>query len=83
MAFDPFVPREVNGKDESFSCKDLDDLYSPLILFLCIFLLMTKLRALSDMLCYLKMPKGGCLVNTARKRSSMNLRLRKFGRDKI
>ncbi len=67
MAFDPFVPAEAMEKEGVIVAKDLNDLYSKSD-FISLHIPATEQTKGSigyDLLS--KMPKGGCLVNTARK----------------
>lgn len=67
MAFDPFVPAEAMEKEGVIVAKDLNDLYSNSH-FISLHIPATAETKNSigyDLLS--KMPKGGCLVNTARK----------------
>lgn len=67
MAFDPFVPAEKIEADDVTVAKDLDDLYSKSN-FVSLHIPATPQTKKSigyDLIS--KMPKGGCLVNTARK----------------
>ncbi|MGM9774839.1 MAG: NAD(P)-dependent oxidoreductase [Candidatus Egerieousia sp.] len=67
MAFDPFVPAEVMEKEGVTVAKDLNELYSKSN-FISLHIPaneQTKNSIGYDLLS--KMPKGGCLVNTARK----------------
>ncbi len=67
MAFDPFVPAEAMEKEGVIVAKDLNDLYSNSD-FISLHIPATEQTKGSigyDLLS--KMPKGGCLVNTARK----------------
>ncbi len=67
MAFDPFVPAEAMEKEGVIVAKDLNELYSKSD-FISLHIPATEQTKGSigyDLLS--KMPKGGCLVNTARK----------------
>lgn len=67
MAFDPFIPAEKIEADDVTVAKDLDDLYSKSN-FVSLHIPATPQTKKSigyDLIS--KMPKGGCLVNTARK----------------
>lgn len=67
MAFDPFVPAEKIEADDVTVAKDLDELYSKSN-FVSLHIPATPQTKKSigyDLIS--KMPKGGCLVNTARK----------------
>lgn len=67
MAFDPFLPAEKIEADDVTVAKDLDDLYSKSN-FVSLHIPATPQTKKSigyDLIS--KMPKGGCLVNTARK----------------
>ena len=67
MAFDPFVPAEVIEKDGVEVAKDLEELYSKSN-FVSLHIPATEQTKGSIGYNLLsKMPKGGCLVNTARK----------------
>ena len=67
MAFDPFVPAEVIEKDGVKVAKDLEELYSKSN-FVSLHIPATEQTKGSIGYNLLsKMPKGGCLVNTARK----------------
>lgn len=67
MAFDPFVPSEVIEKDGVKVAKDLEELYSKSN-FVSLHIPATEQTKGSIGYNLLsKMPKGGCLVNTARK----------------
>lgn len=67
MAFDPFIPAEKIEADDVTVAKDLDELYSKSN-FVSLHIPATPQTKKSigyDLIS--KMPKGGCLVNTARK----------------
>ncbi len=67
MAFDPFVPADAMEKEGVIVAKDLNDLYSKSD-FISLHIPATEQTKGSigyDLLS--KMPKGGCLINTARK----------------
>lgn len=67
MAFDPFVPAEVMEKEGVKVAKDLEDLYTHSH-FVSLHIPATEQTKNSIGYNLLsKMPKGGCLVNTARK----------------
>lgn len=67
MAFDPFVPAEAMEKDGVTVAKDLNELYSKSD-FISLHIPATEQTKGSIGYRLLKqMPKGGCLVNTARK----------------
>lgn len=67
MAFDPFVPAEAMEKEGVVVAKDLDELYSKSN-FVSLHIPATEQTKGSIGYALLsKMPKGGCLVNTARK----------------
>lgn len=67
MAFDPFVPAEVIEKDGVKVAKDLEELYSKSN-FVSLHIPATEQTKGSIGYNLLsKMPKGGCIVNTARK----------------
>ncbi len=67
MAFDPFVPAEVMEKEGVMVARDLEDLYSHSH-FISLHIPATEQTKNSIGYNLLsKMPKGGCLVNTARK----------------
>lgn len=67
MAYDPFVPADVMEKDGVIVAKDLDELYSKSD-FISLHIPATEQTKNSIGYALLsKMPKGGCLVNTARK----------------
>lgn len=67
MAYDPFVPAEAMEKEGVIVAKDLDELYSKSN-FISLHIPATEQTKNSIGYALLsKMPKGGCLVNTARK----------------
>src|SRR5574344_1618371 len=67
MAFDPFVPKEVMEKDGVVVAKDLDDLYSHSNFISLHIPANDQTKGSIGYALLSKMPKGGCLVNTARK----------------
>lgn len=67
MAFDPFVPKDVMEKDGVLVAKDLDDLYSHSNFISLHIPANDQTKGSIGYALLSKMPKGGCLVNTARK----------------
>ena len=67
MAFDPFVPAEKMEADGVVVAKDLDDLYSNSNFISLHIPANEQTKGSIGYALLSKMPKGGCLVNTARK----------------
>jgi Phosphoglycerate dehydrogenase and related dehydrogenases len=67
MAFDPFVPAEVMEKEGVIVAKDLNDLYSKSNFISLHIPANDQTKGSIGYALLSQMPKGGCLVNTARK----------------
>ncbi len=66
-AFDPFIPEEAISKDGVKAVKDLDDLYSSCQYISLHIPANEKTKKSINLSLMSKMPKGGTIVNTARK----------------